>query len=74
MDLQNYILHTENDTENWSFYKRQEACDWSAEEFDFTKEKDDYEKANDNIKNLLKGIFGFFLIGDGLISEDVVIF
>jgi len=74
MELQDYVLHTEKDPENWQFYKRQEACDWSAEEFDFTKEKDDYEKASDNIKNLLKGIFGFFLIGDGLISEDVLIF
>lgn len=74
MELQKYILHTQKDPENWSFYKRQEACDWSAEEFDFTKEKEDYEKAPDNIKKLLKGIFGFFLIGDGLISEDVVIF
>jgi len=74
MDLQKYILHTAQDPENWHFYKRQEACDWSAEEFDFTKEKDDYEKASPNIKKLLKGIFGFFLIGDGLISEDVVVF
>ena len=74
MDLRNYILHTQQDPENWQFYKRQEACDWSAEEFDFTKEKDDYEKAPENIKKLLKGIFGFFLIGDGLISEDVVVF
>lgn len=74
MDLEKYILHTQKDPENWHFYKRQEACDWSAEEFDFTKEKNDYEQAPDNIKKLLKGIFGFFLIGDGLISEDVVIF
>jgi len=74
MDLNKYILHTQKDPENWHFYKRQEACDWSAEEFDFTKEKNDYEQAPENIKKLLKGIFGFFLIGDGLISEDVVIF
>jgi ribonucleoside-diphosphate reductase subunit M2 len=74
MSLQKYILRTQEDPENWQFYKRQEACDWSAEEFDFTKEKDDYEKSPKNIKKLLKGIFGFFLIGDGLISEDVVIF
>lgn len=74
MELQKYILHTDTDPDNWAFYKRQEACDWSAEEFDFTKEKDDYEKADESIKKLLKGIFGFFLIGDGLISEDVVVF
>ena len=74
MDLQKYILRTETDPDNWSFYKRQEACDWSAEEFEFSKEKNDFLQAPSNIKKLIKGIFGFFLIGDGLISEDVVVF
>lgn len=74
MALENYILYTDKDPENWSFYKRQEACDWSAEEFDFSKEKNDYINSPENIKKLLKGIFGFFLIGDGLISEDVAVF
>ena len=74
MPLSDYILKTNKDPQSWKFYKIQEACDWSAEEFNFTKEKEDYEKAPDNIKKLLKGIFGFFLIGDGLISEDIVKF
>jgi ribonucleotide reductase beta subunit family protein with ferritin-like domain len=74
MALRDYILFTERDPTNWKFYKRQEACDWSAEEFDFNKEKNDYQQAPEPIKKLLKGIFGFFLIGDGLISEDVLVF
>jgi ribonucleoside-diphosphate reductase beta chain len=74
MDLTKYVLRTEKDPESWQFYKKQEACDWSAEEFDFTKEKQDYLQAPDSIKKLLKGIFGFFLIGDGLISEDMIKF
>ena len=74
IDLKKYILYTDKDSDSWSFYKRQEACDWSAEEFNFIKEKDEYTKAPENIKKLIKGIFGFFLIGDGLISEDILRF
>lgn len=72
IDLSKYILKTEKDPVSWGFYKRQEAQDWSSEEFSFVKDKEDYLKANSRIKDLLKGIFGFFLIGDGIISEDLV--
>lgn len=72
IDLSKYILKTDRDPVSWGFYKRQEAQDWSAEEFSFVKDKEDYRRANPRIKELLKGIFGFFLIGDGIISEDLV--
>lgn len=71
--LKDYILETDRDPVSWEFYKRQEACDWSAEEFRFTKDRDDYLESPKRIKDLLKDIFGFFLIGDGLISEDLVV-
>jgi len=73
MSLRDYVIETDKDPVSWEFYKRQEACDWSAEEFRFTKDKDDYLESPPRIKELLKDIFGFFLIGDGLISEDLVI-
>jgi ribonucleoside-diphosphate reductase subunit M2 len=72
IDLSKYILKTDKDPISWDFYKRQEAQDWSAEEFSFVQDKDDYIRSNPRIKELLKGIFGFFLIGDGIISEDLV--
>ena len=72
LDLSKYILKTERDPVSWGFYKAQEAQDWTAEEFSFVQDKDDYLKANPRIKELLKGIFGFFLIGDGIISEDLI--
>lgn len=71
--LKDYILKTDRDPVSWEFYKRQEACDWSAEEFRFTKDRDDYLESPKRIQDLLKDIFGFFLIGDGLISEDLVV-
>lgn len=72
VDLSKYILKTERDPNAWGFYKRQESCDWSAEEFSFVQDKEDYLGCNKRIKELLKGIFGFFMIGDGIISEDLI--
>lgn len=74
MSLDKYILRTDIDPEGWKFYKLQEACNWSAEEFNFSKEKEDYENAPEKIKKLIKGIFGFFLVGDGLISDNILNF
>lgn len=72
MSLKDYIFLPEKDPELFQFYKKQEACDWSAEEMNFTKEKDDYLSSPKSIQNLFKKIIGFFLIGDGLISEALV--
>jgi len=72
VDLSKYILKTDRDPSAWSFYKRQESCDWSAEEFSFVNDKDDYKMCSPRIKEILKGIFGFFLIGDGIISKDLI--
>lgn len=72
--MEKYILKTEKDPISWDFYNKQEACDWSAKEFKFIQDKKDYLEAPPRVKELLKGIFGFFLIGDGLISEDIIIF
>ena len=72
MSFRDYIFFPDRDPDNQKFYKLQEACDWSAEEFKFTKEREDYLKSPPSIRRLLKKIFGFFLIGDGLISEALV--
>jgi ribonucleoside-diphosphate reductase subunit M2 len=72
MSFRDYIYFPDRDPVSQDFYKRQEACDWSAEEFKFTKERDDYLQASLPIRNLFKKIIGFFLIGDGLISEALI--
>lgn len=72
MSFRDYIYFPDRDPVSQDFYKRQEACDWSAEEFKFTKERDDYISAPLPIRKLFKKIIGFFLIGDGLISEALI--
>ena len=70
--LSKYILKTDVDPISWGFYKAQESCDWSAEEFKFIQDAEDYKRASESVKKVLKKIFGFFLIGDGIISEDLL--
>ena len=60
LNLSKYILDTNRDPVSWGFYKKQEAQDWSAEEFSFVQDQDDYRNANPRIKRLLKGFLGFF--------------
>ena len=74
MSLKDYIFSPDQDPVSYDYYKKQEACDWSVEEFDFTKERDDYLKSPKNIQTLMKKIIGFFLIGDGLISETLIVY
>jgi ribonucleotide reductase beta subunit family protein with ferritin-like domain len=71
IDIKNYILFTDIDAHSWSFYKRQEASDWSAEEFEFVKEAQEYKESPPNIQNLIDRIITFFLFGDGLIAEGI---
>lgn len=72
MSLKDYIFLPEKDPVLFDFYKKQEACDWSANEMDFSKEKDEYLSSPKTIQTLFKKIIGFFLIGDGLISEALI--
>jgi len=72
MSFKDYVFLPEKDPELFQFYKKQEACDWSAEEMNFHKEKDDYLSSSKTIQKLFKKIIGFFLIGDGLISEALI--
>lgn len=72
-DIKDYILFTERDPHAWKYYKRQEASDWSAEEFKakFVKDAQEYRDAPSNIQQLLDRIITFFLFGDGLIAEEI---
>lgn len=72
-DVKDYILFTDRDPHAWDYYKRQEASDWSAEEFKdkFVKDGQEYNDSPSNIQRLLDRIITFFLFGDGLIAEEI---
>jgi ribonucleotide reductase beta subunit family protein with ferritin-like domain len=73
LNIKDYILFTERDPHAWEFYKRQEASDWSAQEFKakFVKDAQEYKDSPSNIQRLLDRIITFFLFGDGLIAEEI---
>ena len=74
LSLKDYVVDQHRDPVSWEFYKRQMASFWYPEEFEFVKDREDYLSASPRIQNLLKEILGFFLVGDGLISEDILVF
>ena len=52
-------------------YKKQEACFWTVEEVDLSKDRNDWEKISDDDKKFVKGILAFFSAGDGIVSDNI---
>ena len=74
LNLKDYILDLSADPENFAYHKVQESMTWFHEEFEFDKDKQDYENEEtpEGIKRFLRLVIGFILVGDGLIAEDLV--
>ena len=56
----------------WEAYKKAESSFWTAEEIDFSKDTNDWNKLNDNEKFFLKNIIAFFAGSDGIVLENLV--
>ena len=56
----------------WEAYKKAESSFWTAEEIDFSKDNNDWDKLNDNEKYFLKNIIAFFAGSDGIVLENLV--
>ena len=56
----------------WAWYKKQEACFWTAEEIDLHQDPMDWEnKLNDDERYFLKHILAFFAASDGIVNENL---
>lgn len=55
----------------WSAYKKQKAAFWTAEEIDFSKDFDDFEKLNENEKHFIKMILSFFAASDTIVNINL---
>ena len=56
----------------WDWYKKQEACFWTAEEIDLHQDLSDWEnKLNDYERYFLKHILAFFAASDGIVNENL---
>jgi len=56
----------------WEWYKKQEACIWTAEEIDLHQDLADWNnKLNDDEKYFIKHILAFFAASDGIVNENL---
>jgi ribonucleoside-diphosphate reductase subunit M2 len=55
----------------WNLYKKQQSAFWKAEEIDFSQDKDDFEKLNENEKHFIKMILAFFASSDGIVNFNI---
>lgn len=56
----------------WEWYKKQEACFWTAEEIDLHQDITDWNtKLNDDERYFIKHILAFFAASDGIVNENL---
>ncbi|MFD2100361.1 ribonucleotide-diphosphate reductase subunit beta [Flagellimonas iocasae] len=56
----------------WEWYKKQEACFWTAEEIDLHQDLSDWNtKLNGDEQYFIKHILAFFAASDGIVNENL---
>ena len=56
----------------WEWYKKQEACFWTAEEIDLHQDLTDWNnKMNADERYFIKHILAFFAASDGIVNENL---
>ncbi|AUC16591.1 ribonucleoside-diphosphate reductase [Tenacibaculum sp. SZ-18] len=56
----------------WEWYKKQQACFWTAEEIDLHQDLDDWNnKLSDDERYFIKHILAFFAASDGIVNENL---
>src|SRR6056300_1617754 len=56
----------------WEWYKKCEACFWTAEEIDLSEDVIDWEnKLTDDERYFIKHILAFFAASDGIVNENL---
>jgi len=55
----------------YKLYKKAVACFWTAEEIDFSRDREDWDKLSYNEQNFIKQILAFFAGSDGIVQENL---
>lgn len=56
----------------WEWYKKQQACFWTAEEIDLHQDLNDWEnRLTDDERYFIKHILAFFAASDGIVNENL---
>jgi ribonucleoside-diphosphate reductase subunit M2 len=60
-------------TQIWQMYKTAEACFWTTEEIDLSKDLMDWTtRLNDNERYFVSHVLAFFAASDGIVNENLV--
>ncbi len=71
-DSNRYVLFPIKHKGIWELYKKHKAVFWTAEEIDFEKDLNDWNKLSENEKHFIKNILAFFAGSDGIVLENIV--
>ena len=66
-----YTVHPIKEIDIWTTYKKMLACMWTAEEIDFSKDYDDFNKMSSNAQHFIKMILAFFAASDTIVSMNL---
>ena len=66
-----FVLFPIKHYELWLLYKKQQACFWTAEEIQLSKDRADWEILNINEQHFIKNILAFFAGSDGIVFENL---
>lgn len=67
-----FVLFPIEHSDIWAFYKKQEACFWTAEEIDLSQDLVDWDqKLNDKERHFIKHVLAFFAASDGIVNENL---
>ena len=66
-----FVLFPIKHDDIWAWYKKSEACFWTAEEIDLSQDLIDWEKLNDDERHFIKHVLAFFAASDGIVNENL---
>ena len=64
-------IHPIKDMDMWVSYKKMKAAFWTAEEIDFSKDYDDFNKLSTNAQYFIKMVLAFFAASDMIVNMNL---
>ncbi len=66
-----FVLFPIEHNDIWAWYKKSEACFWTAEEIDLSQDLVDWDRLNDDERHFIKHVLAFFAASDGIVNENL---
>jgi len=66
-----FVLFPIQHPDIWDWYKKMEACFWTAEEIDLGPDLKDWETLTEDEQYFVKHVLAFFAASDGIVNENL---